>query len=458
MAQMIRCPLTGVACGKSIEVLEKTFFLAEPKGPEDARKRRAQAINLALGDEYRVRSALEEKQPCAFTCKICEMIQGCSYGLADLTGERPNVVLELGMMIALGKPVIMLRKKGEKEELELPSDVRAIEAIPFDEYIDIVDELKKMAASLLPPVSPPTPIADIEKLKPMLAKQMRKELETVVEEFDRLIKQAKLETILAKEERAEIPPTLESRLDKLEESLKRLERLGFTTDAKTAFYRGNFYYEKQEYEAALEQYDWALTLKPDRSETLNNRALTYDHLERYDEALADYNRALDLKPDDPKILNNRGGLYYHLKHYEEALADVNHALQLKPDYPEALTNRGNIYDDLKCYDKALADCDRALQLRSDFPEALTNRGATYSQLRQYKEALADFEKSLQLRPDHPGTIYNMACLFSLMRKPEEAISYLEKAIALGEKFRQDAATDSDFDNIRDDPRFRRLIE
>ena len=144
MALMVRCPLTGESCNKSIRVSEKTFFLAEPKEPEDARNRRGQAIRLALEDKYKIRSALEERQPYAFTCKICEMIQSCVYGIADLTGELPNVVLELGMMLALGKPVIILRKKGAKEELELPSDVRAIEAIPFDEYIDIIDELQKI--------------------------------------------------------------------------------------------------------------------------------------------------------------------------------------------------------------------------------------------------------------------------------------------------------------------------
>lgn len=40
---------------------------------------------------------------------------------------------------------------------------------------------------------------------------------------------------------------------------------------------------------------------------------------------------------------------------------------------------------------------------------------------------------------------------------DDAISNLEKAIGLDEKYRQIATTDSDFDNIRDDPRFKKLI-
>ena len=154
-------------------------------------------------------------------------------------------------------------------------------------------------------------------------------------------------------------------------------------------------------------------------------------LERYDEALANYDSALELKPDDPNFLSNRGNTYHHLKRYEEALADYNKALQLRPDYPDILNNRGINY---------------------------LKMGAVYKKPEHYDEALADFDRVLELQPDDPNTLYNLACLFSLMRKPDDAISYLEKAIRLDEKFRQQAARDSDFDNVRDDPRFQKLIE
>lgn len=472
MAQMVRCPLTGESCNKSIRVAEKTFFLAEPKEPEDARNRRGQAIRLALEDKYKIRSALEERQPYAFTCKICEMIQSCVYGIADLTGELPNVVLELGMMLALGKPVIILRKKGAKKELELPSDVRAIEAIPFEEYIDILKPLKEMAETLLPPLSPPTPIAEIEKLSPPLAEELNKKLDTIVKEFYRLIKEAKLETISPREERIEIPLEIARELGKREESLRSFDKLGLTMDADTAFYRGNLHYERQEYTAALEQYNWFLTLKPDFPEAFYNRGTTYGRMEQYDNALADFEKALQLRPDYPEALNNRGATYIKLgetynkpEHYEEALTDLDKVISLKPDYIEAISNRGNAYLGLKRYEDALAAYNRLLQLKPDDLTVVNNRGVTYLKLgttyskpEYYGEALADFNQALKIKPDYPLAVYNMACLFSLWRKPGEAISYLEKAIALDKVSRQKAIVDTDFDNIRDDHRFQKLTK
>ena len=90
MGQMIRCPLVGTSCPKEITIHEKTFFLAEAERPEEARKRRIKAISEAIGEGYKIRSALEEKNINAFTCKICEMIQACAYGMADISQRNPT--------------------------------------------------------------------------------------------------------------------------------------------------------------------------------------------------------------------------------------------------------------------------------------------------------------------------------------------------------------------------------
>jgi len=424
MGQIIRCPLIGTPCMKEITVQEKTFFLAEAEKPERARQRRTQAINEAIGDGYEIRSALEEKGINAFGCKICEMIQTCAYGMADISEENPNVLLELGMMIALGKPTIILLKQEQDEELKLFSDLKAIEVIPFTEYIDIINQLRGVVHKLPSPVLLPSPIEDLERIQPDFAEELKRMEVNIVKEFKESIEEAKLDTISVGEEKKDIPPELSERLKSLEEKLEDLRGLGFVTDAKTAFLRGNFYYNQGKYNEALANYNWVLELRPDDPATLNNRGLTYSHLERYEEALADFNRSLELRPDDPDTLTNRGIAYGELEGYEESLTDFNRSLEFKPD-------------------------DSA---------TLTARGVTYSRLERYKESLADLSHSLEHRPDDPNTLYNLACLFSLWGKTGDSLTYLEKAIKGNEKYREDAKTDKDSDNIRDDPRFKELIE
>jgi tetratricopeptide (TPR) repeat protein len=424
MGQIIRCPLLGIPCSKHIAIEEKTIFLAEAGEAAYDRQRRIKAINEAIGNQYKIRSALDEEGINAFTCEICEMIQTCAYGIADITQNNANVALELGMMLALGKPTILLLKKGHEPQLRLPSDIVATEIIIFEEYLDIIDRLREAVPKLSPPVSPPSLIKDLEKMQPQFADEIRKMADDIDREFKESIEAAKLDTVALRDEKIEVPPELSQKIDKLAERLDGVAKLGFTIDAKTAFLRGNLYYNQGKYKEALAAYDWSLELKPDDADALCNRGTTYGELGRYNEALADYNLSLELKPDDADALCNRGTTYYKLGRYNEALADYNLSLELRPNDPTTLYNRGN----------------------------------TYTKLSRYGEALADYNRSLELRLDQPSTLYNLACLLSLWGKTDDAFIYLEKAINKNEKYRQMAKIDEDLDQIRDDVRFTKLTE
>jgi tetratricopeptide (TPR) repeat protein len=494
MGQIIRCPLLGVPCSKRITIEEKTIFLAEAEEPEYDRQRRGKAVNEAIGNRYKIISALDEKGINAFTCQTCETMQSCTYGIADITQNNANVLLELGMMLALGKPVVILLKDGQELQLNLPPDVKAIEIIPFAEYLDIIEPLRNVMGKLPPPVSPslPTvPIEDIEKIQPQLAEELMNVGADVVREFGEVIRQAKLETISLKDEKREVPDELGEKLSALDKKLDNLVKLGFTTDANTAFLRGNFYYNQGRHSEALAAYSLSLDFNPDDPIALYNRGTTYYKLGRHEEALADYNRSLELRPNHPATLYSRGSVYDELGRHEEALADYNRSLEHRPDHPDTLRNRGTTYDELGMYEEALADYNKSLELRPDHPTTLCNRGTIYAKLGRHEEALADYNKSLELRPDYPttlydrgityaklgrhnealadcirslelrpddpATLYNLACLFALRQKTKDALDYLERAIARNGKYRQMSKTDEDLDNIRDDVRFKKLV-
>jgi hypothetical protein len=55
-------------------------------------------------------------------------------------------------------------------------------------------------------------------------------------------------------------------------------------------------------------------------------------------------------------------------------------------------------------------------------------------------------------------MYNMACLYALRGQANEALQWLEQAIAQGESWRLSAQGDSDFNAIRNDPRFVALVQ
>jgi tetratricopeptide (TPR) repeat protein len=64
-----------------------------------------------------------------------------------------------------------------------------------------------------------------------------------------------------------------------------------------------------------------------------------------------------------------------------------------------------------------------------------------------------FLEALERHPGNPNVLYNLACFESLAGHREEALGHLADAVEADPRTREWAQTDSDFDAIRDDPRF-----
>ena len=64
---------------------------------------------------------------------------------------------------------------------------------------------------------------------------------------------------------------------------------------------------------------------------------------------------------------------------------------------------------------------------------------------------------VEASPGYPSLVYNLACCESLAGRTADALQHLEQAIELSDRSREWARGDSDFDAIRDEPRFRELV-
>ncbi|KPJ61312.1 MAG: hypothetical protein AMJ46_02830 [Latescibacteria bacterium DG_63] len=76
---------------------------------------------------------------------------------------------------------------------------------------------------------------------------------------------------------------------------------------------------------------------------------------------------------------------------------------------------------------------------------------------KYKKAVEALEKALKYNPDSSDNHYNLACLYSLAGEKEKSLESLRTALKLNPQFRSLAEEDSDFDNVRSDPRFKELL-
>ena len=76
---------------------------------------------------------------------------------------------------------------------------------------------------------------------------------------------------------------------------------------------------------------------------------------------------------------------------------------------------------------------------------------------EYEKAQEALQEAHEEFPDDPTVLFNLACAESLLGRADDAVDHLGQSIAIDERFREFAQTDSDFDLIRDDPRFKELV-
>jgi superkiller protein 3 len=180
---------------------------------------------------------------------------------------------------------------------------------------------------------------------------------------------------------------------------------------------------------------------------------------QYEEAIASYDKALEIKPDYYKAWENKGGVMFKLGQYEKAITAYDKALSIQPNYYQAWNNQGNGLLHLNRYEEAISAYDKSIAIKSDFEQSYFSRGIALFSLGKNEEAIISIDKALEIKPDDPNLYYNKACAYSLQKQIELALESLKKAIQLNsKKYREMSKTDSNFDNIRHDPRFQALIQ
>jgi tetratricopeptide (TPR) repeat protein len=298
-----------------------------------------------------------------------------------------------------------------------------------------------------------------EYIKPIIDTEIQSQISALIEK--------KLNP-LVQEFKASVPDSTQEipspeKLSKIEELRRRIEDLQdliptVIQSAEYYFKQGNAFYFEGKYEESIAAYDKALVLHPENPDILITRAISLVNLGRYEEATISLDKAIGFKPDDPDTWNLRGVAISNLSHYEEAIASFDKSLGLRPDDPDTWNLRGIALSHLNHYEEALISYNKALEFRPDDPDTWTFRGIALSHLNHYEEALVSYNKAIEIKPNHDSAWYNRACYYAHQEKVEEAVHDLKKAIELDSTWREKTKIDSDFDKVRQDERFQKLLK
>jgi tetratricopeptide (TPR) repeat protein len=284
------------------------------------------------------------------------------------------------------------------------------------------------------------------------------------------------------------------RLDRIREIQALIDEDWQTPSGKASlfFEKANILLASQSYEEAVASFDKAIELKPDDDAAWYNRGFALDELNRYEEAITSFDKAIEFKPDDQNAWVSRGIALRNLNRYEEAIASYDKAIKFKSNDHQAWYNRGIALDELNRYEEAIASFEKVIEFKPDCHQAWNGRGLALIKLdrneeaitffniaiefnleycnawccrglallnlNRYEEAIASFDKAIKLQPDLNEAWYNRACTHSLQGNTKLAFTDLRAALELNpEKYQKLAATDPDFELLREDSRFEELL-
>lgn len=166
-------------------------------------------------------------------------------------------------------------------------------------------------------------------------------------------------------------------------------------DAETYCKRGLFYINTKEYDKGLADFTKAMQI--DSNYTAGyylGLALINEERQEYDAAINNYTKYLQLCPNEGSVFGRRAGVYAKKGNYDSALDDLNRAMQIGGvDLAQTYYNRGLIYGLKGEYEKAIEDFNQSTKSRY-LPEDYYNRGVAYAKLGEYDRAIADMQQAL----------------------------------------------------------------
>jgi tetratricopeptide (TPR) repeat protein len=207
---------------------------------------------------------------------------------------------------------------------------------------------------------------------------------------------------------------------------------------------------------AMASYRKALKLEPARAaEAALALGSIYMEFGRPDDALAIYLEAAALAPEDARPYQGLGDLYRDAGDTERALEVYRQAIQCDPD-SDVYGSLGDIYYLTGEVEDAVAAYRQALEHNPRDAFSRASLAGIYRKLGRQ----AEYEEHLAMAREvivHENE-YNRACFEAIQGNADEAIALLR--IALDKRLVSPALIrrDPDFDFIRDDPRFKALIE
>lgn len=230
--------------------------------------------------------------------------------------------------------------------------------------------------------------------------------------------------------------------------------------ASQLYRRGTAYYELNQIENAIGDFEAATSLCPNHAGTWIWRAAACARLEQYSDAIISLQRAIAVRPssaqqyhelgkpvaeaaiehfshrlqrghaDDPQVYADRALAHSFLGNSEQAIEDYTHSLEMNSGDANTLIRRAQMLARQGDHESAIDDLTNVIRDDANNHWARYCRALSRSSSGHIDEANSDILKSLKLAPKHPRYHVLHAEILQKKRDHARSIKAYDKAIAL----------------------------
>ena len=207
--------------------------------------------------------------------------------------------------------------------------------------------------------------------------------------------------------------------------------------------------------------DKATELAPDRATSHMARGLARAADRQFADAEKDFLKTIELDPTLGKAYHHLARAEFQQGKRDKAVQHFAAATENSADDFESPLLATTLYrsmgDDDNARHYSQIGVERAERILEDYPD---NQRAYYlgagalSILGQAERAIEWAERALEISPSDPATRYNVACFYARHGDSERALDCLEDSVIA----RSWIENDPDLDPLRDQPRYREIIE
>jgi tetratricopeptide (TPR) repeat protein len=205
-------------------------------------------------------------------------------------------------------------------------------------------------------------------------------------------------------------------------------------DAAVYFYKGFNEDEKQNYDAAISNYEKAVAINPKLVEAYNNLGSAYDDKGDIETAIFYYKKAIAINPKFAGAYNNLGIAYINKGDIETAIIYYKKAIAINPEYAKAYNNLGVAYINKGDIETAIIYYKKAIAINPEYANAYYNLGVAYDNKGDFETEIIYHKKAIAINPEYADAYYNLGNAYTQKGDIETAIIYYKKTIDINPNY------------------------